>query len=193
MKENIVLIGYMGSGKTTIGQALADKLSYQFLDTDAYIEEEQNTTISHIFTEYGEEYFRNMETATIENLEKNTNHSIVSTGGGLPLRECNGAILQKMGFVVFLSVKKETVLKRLEGDTQRPLLQGDNVVQKMEEMLHFRNPIYEYTAHLKVEVDNKTVEEITEEIYRNYMIMTGQDEKKEEGKEKNEGVRTGKM
>ena len=193
MKENIVLIGYMGSGKTTIGQALADKLSYQFLDTDAYIEEEQNTTISHIFTEYGEEYFRNMETATIENLEKNTNHSIVSTGGGLPLRERNGAVLQKMGFVVFFSVKKETVLKRLEGDTQRPLLQGDNVVQKMEEMLHFRNPIYEYTAHLKVEVDNKTVEEITEEIYRNYMIMTGQDEKKEEGKEKNEGVRTGKM
>lgn len=182
MKENIVLIGYMGSGKTTIGQALADKLSYQFLDTDAYIEEEQNTTISHIFTEYGEEYFRNMETATIENLEKNTNHSIVSTGGGLPLRERNGAVLQKMGFVVFLSVKKETVLKRLEGDTQRPLLQGDNVEQKMEEMLHFRNPIYEYTAHLKVEVDNKTVEEITEEIYRNYMIMTGQDEKKEEGK-----------
>ncbi len=172
----------MGSGKTTIGQALADKLSYQFLDTDAYIEEEQNTTISHIFAEYGEEYFRNMETATIENLEKNTNHSIVSTGGGLPLRECNGAILQKMGFVVFLSVKKETVLKRLEGDTQRPLLQGDNVEQKMEEMLRFRNPIYEYTAHLKVEVDNKTVEEITEEIYRNYMIMTGQDEKKEEGK-----------
>lgn len=183
----------MGAGKTTIGQALADKLSYQFLDTDAYIEEEQNTTISHIFMEYGEEYFRNMETATIENLEKNMNHNIVSTGGGLPLRECNGAILQKMGFVVFLSVKKETVLKRLEGDTQRPLLQGDNVEQKMEEMLHFRNPIYEYTAHLKVEVDNKTVEEITEEIYHNYMIMMGQDEKKEEGKEKNEGVRTGKM
>lgn len=172
MKENIILIGYMGSGKTTIGQALADKLSYQFLDTDAYIEEKQNTTISNIFEEYGEEYFRNIETKTIEDMEKNTNHSIVSTGGGLPLRECNGAILKKMGFVVFLSVKKEIVLKRLEGDTQRPLLQGDNVEQKMEEMLHFRNPIYEYTAHLKVEVDNKTVEEIAEEICRNYVIMT---------------------
>lgn len=180
MKENIILIGYMGSGKTTVGQALADKLSYQFLDTDAYIEEEQNTTISHIFKEYGEEYFRNIETKTIENMEKNINHNIISTGGGLPLRECNGAALKKMGFVVFLSVKKETVLKRLEGDTQRPLLQSDNVEQKIEEMLHFRNPIYEYTAHIKVEVDNKTVEEITEEICRNYWIMIQQDKKKEE-------------
>ncbi|MCI8408125.1 MAG: shikimate kinase [Lachnospiraceae bacterium] len=183
MKENIILIGYMGSGKTTVGQALADKLSYQFLDTDAYIEEEQNTTISHIFEEYGEEYFRNIETKTIENMEININHNIVSTGGGLPLRECNGAILKKMGFVVFLSVKKETVLKRLEGDTQRPLLQGNHVEQNVEEMLNFRNPIYEYTAHIKVEVDNKTVEEITEEICRNYQIMIKQDEKNEGGVE----------
>lgn len=161
----------MGSGKTTVGQALADKLSYQFLDTDAYIEEEQNMMISHIFEEYGEEYFRNIETRTIENMERNIKHNIISTGGGLPLRECNGAILKKMGFVVFLSVKKETVLERLKGDTQRPLLQGNDMEQKIEEMLNFRNPIYEYTAHLKVEVDNKTVEEIAEEICRNYQVM----------------------
>lgn len=161
----------MGSGKTTVGQALADRLSYGFLDTDAYIEEEQNMTISNIFEKYGEEYFRNIETKTIENMERNIKHNIISTGGGLPLRECNGAVLKKMGFVVFLSIKKETVLKRLEGDTQRPLLQGNDMEQKIEEMLDFRNPIYEYTAHLKVEVDNKTVEEITEEICRNYQVM----------------------
>lgn len=161
----------MGSGKTTVGQALADRLSYEFLDTDAYIEEEQNMTISHIFEKYGEEYFRNIETRTIENMERNIKHNIISTGGGLPLRECNGAILKKMGFVVFLSVKKETVLERLEGDTQRPLLQGNDMEQKIEEMLNFRSPIYEYTAHLKVEVDNKTVEEIAEEICRNYQVM----------------------
>lgn len=182
MKENIILIGYMGSGKTTVGQTLAEKLSYRFLDTDAYIEEEQETTISHIFKEYGEEYFRDIETKTIKNMEKHVNHSIVSTGGGLPLRECNGEILKKLGFVVFLSVKKETVLKRLEGDTQRPLLQGDNVEKKIEEMLAFRNPIYEYSAHLKVEADNKTIEEIAEEICRNYAIMIGQDMEEEGGK-----------
>ena len=172
MRKNIILIGYMGSGKTTVGQALAEKLSYQFVDTDAYIEEEQQTAISQIFEEHGEEYFRNMETKTIENMEKNLHHSIVSTGGGLPLRECNGAILKKMGFVVFLSGEKETVIERLEGDTQRPLLQGENVEQKIEEMLCFRNPIYEYSAHLKVSVDHKTVEELVEEICRNYEIMT---------------------
>ena len=181
MKENIILIGYMGSGKTTVGQALAEKLAYQFLDTDAYIEEEKKTTISHIFKEHGEEYFRDIETKAISDMEKHVNHSIVSTGGGLPLRECNGVILKKLGFVVFLSVKKETVLNRLKGDTQRPLLQGDNVEKKIEEMLAFRNPIYEYSAHLKVEVDNKTIEEIAEEIYRNYAIMIGQDDVEEEG------------
>lgn len=174
MKENIILIGYMGSGKTTVGQVLAEKLSYQFLDTDAYIEEQQKTTISQIFAEHGETYFRDIETKTIETMETQINHSIVSTGGGLPLRECNGKILKNMGFVVFLSVKKETILERLEGDTQRPLLQGENVERKIEEMLDFRNPIYEYSAHLKVEVDGKTVEEIVEEISRNFFLIQNQ-------------------
>lgn len=175
MKENIVLIGYMGSGKTTVGTHLASCLNYQFLDTDQKIEEQQGKTISQIFSDNGEEFFRDVETNIIKNMLSEVNHGIISTGGGLPLRECNGEILKRLGFVVFLRVKKETILERLKGDTTRPLLQGENVEEKVEKMLSYRNPIYEYSAHLQVEVDNKSVEEITEEILRNYHILVNKE------------------
>ncbi|MCR5792861.1 MAG: shikimate kinase [Lachnospiraceae bacterium] len=180
MKENIVLIGYMGSGKSTVGFRLARKMKYRFVDTDQTIEKEQKTSISSIFAEKGEEYFRNLETQTIEQMAKKVNHSIVSTGGGLPMREVNGKILKELGFVVFLRVKKETILKRLSGDTSRPLLQGDNVEEKVQSMLEFRNPIYEYTAHLIVDVDDKSFDEIMDEIIRNYELMTKKDDGKKQ-------------
>ena len=173
MKNNIILIGFMGCGKTTIGTALAEKLEYTLLDTDAYIVEQEGRKITDIFAQDGEGYFRDTETKTLEALEKSLEKAVVSTGGGLPLRECNGTILKRLGFVVFLRVQKETVLMRLKGDTTRPLLQGDNVERKVEELLEFRNPIYEYTAHVVVDTDEKDVEEIVEEIVRNYRIMTG--------------------
>ena len=173
MKQNIVLIGFMGCGKTTIGTALAEKLEYGFLDTDARIVEKEGRSISDIFAKEGESYFRDVETKTIKELADSCEKTIVSTGGGLPLRECNGDILKRLGFVVFLKVGKDTVLKRLEGDTTRPLLQGDDVEGKVERLLEFRNPIYEYTAHVVVSTDDKTVEEIVGEIIRNYKIMQG--------------------
>lgn len=173
MKQNIVLIGFMGCGKTTIGTALAEKLEYKLLDTDAVIVDKEGKSIKTIFAEQGEGYFRNVETKTLEELEQTLEKAVVSTGGGLPLRECNGTILKRLGFVVFLKVEKETVLKRLEGDTTRPLLQGDNVENKVKDLLEFRNPIYEYTAHVAIETDNKSVDEIVDEIIRNYRIMTG--------------------
>ncbi len=171
LKHNIILIGFMGSGKTTIGTVLAKQLEYKFFDTDAFIVEKEGKTINAIFAENGEEYFRNTETKMLEEMEQTLERAIVSTGGGLPLRECNGVILKKLGFVVFLKVQKETVLKRLKGDDTRPLLKGDNAEEKVDYLLEYRNPIYEYTAHVVIETDNKTVEEISEEIIRNYKIL----------------------
>lgn len=171
LKNNIILIGFMGSGKTTIGTALAKQLEYQFLDTDAFIVEKEGVSINTIFAEHGEEYFRNIETKTLEEMEETVEKTILSTGGGLPLRECNGVILKRLGFVVFLKVQKDTVLKRLKGDTTRPLLKGDNVEEKVENLLEYRNPIYEYTAHIVIETDGKSVKEISEEIIRNYKIL----------------------
>lgn len=171
MKNNIVLIGFMGCGKTTVGTELAKEMNYDFLDTDQYIESKERMTINDIFAQNGEEYFRKLETDSLADLVKDTEKTIVSSGGGLPLREENARLLQELGFVVYLRVTKETVLKRLEGDTTRPLLACDNPAKKVEELLDYRDPIYEIGAHLVIDVDNKTVEEIIEEIKRNYLIM----------------------
>ena len=100
MKDNIVLIGFMGCGKTTVGKKLAADLSFVFLDTDQYIEEKEAMTINDIFATKGEEYFRGLETSSLEELVQRTEKSIVSSGGGLPLRKENAELLQKLGFVV---------------------------------------------------------------------------------------------
>lgn len=171
MKNNIVLIGFMGCGKTTVGEKLAERLSYSFLDTDLYIEKREGKTISEIFEQDGEKYFRDTETKSIQELVESTEKTIVSSGGGLPLRTENAKLLQKLGFVIYLKVKKETVLSRLEGDTTRPLLQCEDPAKRVEELLNYRDPIYEVGAHMVVQVDGKSVEEIAQEIVRNYTIF----------------------
>ncbi len=171
VKNNIVLIGFMGCGKSTVGEKLAERLSYSFLDTDLYIEKREGKTISEIFEQDGEKYFRDTETKSIQELVESTEKTIVSSGGGLPLRAENAKLLQKLGFVIYLKVKKETVLSRLEGDTTRPLLQCEDPAKRVEELLNYRDPIYEVGAHMVVQVDGKSVEEIVQEIVRNYTIF----------------------
>ena len=87
------------------------------------------------------------------------------------MRAENAKLLQKLGFVIYLKVKKETVLSRLEGDTTRPLLQCEDPAKRVEELLNYRDPIYEVGAHMVVQVDGKSVEEIVQEIVRNYTIF----------------------
>ena len=175
MNDNIILIGFMGSGKTTIGKRLAKLLDYSLVDTDKLIEKKQGMTISDIFADKGERYFRQLETDTISEMIQTCHKTIISSGGGLPLRECNVKILQELGFIIMLDVSKETVLKRLQGDTTRPLLQGDNVEEKVEELLTYREPLYELAAHMKVSVNDRTIQDIAEEIIRNYQtVITGQ-------------------
>lgn len=171
MKKIVVLIGFMGCGKSTVGVELAKNLGYTFVDTDQLIEERTQKTISDIFAAHGEEYFRNIETETISSMMGTIEDTVVSTGGGLPLKKENADILKKYGFVVYLRVKPETVEERLKGDTKRPLLQGENVSEKIKNLLEYRDPIYEYGAHLVVDVEEKAVEEIVEEITRNFQLM----------------------
>lgn len=178
MKNNIVLIGFMGCGKSTVGKMLAEKMEYQFIDTDALIEQNAKKTINEIFAAHGEEYFRDLETKTIKDMEETMSKAVISTGGGMPLREMNAELLKKLGFVVYLRVQGKTVEKRLEGDTTRPLLQGDNVSDKIEQLITYRDPIYEYGAHMVVDVDLMSAEEISEEIMRNYEIMHSREKEK---------------
>lgn len=163
---NIILIGFMGCGKSSLGIRLAKKLGYEFCDTDQMIEKESGKTIRTIFETEGEEYFRNLETATISNLIGNMNNSVLSVGGGLPIRNGNGDLLKQLGHVIYLKTSKETILKRLSGDKTRPLLSGDNKEEKVEDLLHLREPIYEMAAENIVITDNKSFDDMISDIIK---------------------------
>lgn len=169
IKKNIILIGFMGSGKTSAGKVLAKRLSYGFCDTDVMLERKAGDTINHIFAVHGEEYFRNMETDLLKEMCYIVDHSVISTGGGLPLREQNVKLLREMGYVVFLKTSKEATLKRLQGDRTRPLLQGGELEQKVDRLLDIRTPIYDKAAHKIIVTDDSTVEDVADKIMEAYL------------------------
>lgn len=164
--NNIILIGYMGSGKTTIGKRLADVMQQSFYDTDEMIEQQTNLKISDIFANHGEAYFREMETHTLEKLQNNLNHVVLSTGGGMPCSEINASLLKSLGTVIYLQVSKEVVVQRLQGDRTRPLLQGEDFEKKVETMLQIRHPLYEKAADIVIATDQLSVDEIVKEILK---------------------------
>lgn len=168
--KNIILIGYMGSGKTTVGKKLAKLMGYTFLDTDELIEQQQGRTISEIFAADGEEAFREMETKLLEQmLEEKKEQLVISTGGGMPLREENRTLLAGLGAVFYLKLEPETVYSRIKDDTKRPLLQCDNPLARIKEMLAVRGPIYESATQNIIQVDGMKQNEVAEQIIMLYM------------------------
>ncbi len=166
MGDNIILIGFMGAGKTSVGQVLAAQTGMPLVDTDKMIEEEAAMSVSDIFAAHGEASFRETESAVLSKLLKRTDRVVVSAGGGLPLSEKNREMLKELGTVVFLKVKPETVLVRLEGDTTRPLLAGDHVEQKVRELLDYRNLLYEEAADIVIDADEKETGQLVTQICR---------------------------
>ena len=162
--KRIVLMGFMGAGKTTIGKALAERLSWDFIDTDAEIEKEQGRKISEIFETEGEQAFRDMETRLLKKLEKSEEQFVLSIGGGIPVREENRELLRQIGTVVYLKATKEELVRRLSGDTSRPLLQGGALEEKVAALMAARESIYVETAHQEVVTDGKSVKELIEKI-----------------------------
>ncbi len=171
-KQNIILIGFMGSGKTSVGERLARKMFYQFQDMDQLIEGSEGDTISHIFENRGEEYFRNAETNLIQKLVGTLEHTVLSTGGGAPLREENSKLLKELGFVVYLQASKDTTLRRLRGDGSRPLLQGSTMADKVDQLIRQRTPLYTRTAHKIIVTDGRSFEEIIDLIMEEYIQFT---------------------
>ncbi len=165
-EKHIVLIGFMGAGKSTVGRCLSRMLSRQLLDTDAMIEARAGMSVSEIFETRGEEAFRGIETEVLSGLAKRRVPVIVSTGGGMPMREENRRKLQKLGLVVYLRVRPETVCRRLADDTARPLLAGGDRRQRVDELLRLRDPVYMSAARLIVDTDEKTPDAVAEEILR---------------------------
>ena len=163
-KDNIVLIGFMGSGKSTVGKALAKSLNMDFLDTDDYIEEKAGMTISDIFEKKGEEEFRRIETETLCELKESLANTIISTGGGMPLRSENARLLKETGKVFYLSASAGIIYDRVKDDTKRPLLMVDDPYGKICSMMKERKPLYEKACDYVIDTNSNDIDEIIEKI-----------------------------
>ena len=162
--NNIILIGFMGCGKTTVGIRLSYYMRMAFLDTDKLIERAQGREISEIFAKEGEAYFRELETGMIAGMIGKEKEKIISTGGGLPIKEENRPLLKKLGTVIYLKLKPETVYERVKDDTKRPLLQCENPLEKIRTLMAQREEAYIDAADVVIEVDGKDFDTIIKEI-----------------------------
>lgn len=163
-KNNVILIGFMGCGKTTTGIRLSYRMRRIFEDTDKLIEKKQQREIKEIFAAEGEGFFRQLETEMLFELEKTVSDRVISVGGGTPVKEENREILKRLGTVVYLRIHPETVYERLKEDTTRPLLQGDDPKGKIQSLMESRRKAYEGCADYIVDVDELSIEEILQKI-----------------------------
>lgn len=149
-KENIILCGFMGCGKTTVGKLLAKDMGMTFVDLDIYIEEKQNMTVSQIFEKYGESYFRQLEHKASVELS-NLQGKVIATGGGTLTFKENTDVLKKSGKIILINPSLENISKRLEGDTTRPLLAKPDKEKVMKELYEKRLPLYQAVADITVD------------------------------------------
>ena len=160
--HNILLIGFMGAGKSTVSTYLSKILASPQVEMDEEIVKKEGMSINKIFEEYGETYFRNCETNLLIELQKK-NNQIISCGGGVALRDENVAEMKKNGKVVLLTASPEVILERVKDSDDRPLLRGNKNTEFISNMMEQRRPKYEAAADVVVNTDYKTVEEIAEE------------------------------
>lgn len=159
---NVFLIGMMGAGKTTVGRLLAQQFGYGFLDTDSVIEQVAGKTITSIFTDEGEEAFRQLESQVLSEVSART-HLVVATGGGIVQRRFNWSYLH-YGLIVWLDAPVEVLIERLQDDDTRPLLQGTEPAQALQRLLEERRSLYA-EADLHVSINGSdTPEQLTSRI-----------------------------
>jgi len=157
--KNIVLTGFMGTGKSTVARELAFLTGMKVISTDRNIELKSGTSIANIFSSRGEEKFRELECSEIKSLT-GISGSIIDCGGGVVLNPENIKILREISFLVWLRAGVETILRRIEGDFSRPLLNVQNKIDVIKETLRIRTPLYENAAHVIIDTDNKSPAEI---------------------------------
>ena len=165
LKGNIALIGFMGTGKTTVSKALSKITGFKEIDVDAYIVEKQGRSISEMFEKEGEEYFRNVETEAIRTISQG-NGQIISCGGGAVLKDENVEILKEKGNIVLLTATPETIFDRVKDHTHRPILNNDMSIEHVKELMAGREPRYQSVADIKVGVDSN------DRILTCYQIIT---------------------
>ncbi|BCX47838.1 shikimate kinase [Haloferula helveola] len=159
--KNIILVGFMGCGKSTIGRRLGQMLGYPFVDTDDLIESKAGMPITEIFERRGEEMFRQLEAAVLQELgSKDAGRAIIATGGGIIGRRRNRRLLKELGFVVWLQVSPDTIIARTKRNRDRPLLATDNPRERIDRLLAEREPLYREVADLELDTSELDAEEI---------------------------------
>lgn len=161
--KNIYLIGFMGTGKSTIAKELVAQTGARQIEMDQLIEEQQGMTISDIFEKCGEPHFRDLETELLKSFSGEEN-VVVSCGGGCVLRDKNAAIMKENGRIVLLTATPETIYERVKDSTHRPVLNGNMNVDYIRSLMEKRRERYETVADVKIATDGKSREEICQEI-----------------------------
>lgn len=161
--RNIVLVGFMGTGKTTVGKRLAKQLNWDFIDTDVAIEEISGMSIPEIFRRHGETRFRSEEKVLVKRLLEREG-CVISTGGGTPLSKENWEMLSQIGFIISLYAPIDIILERIGGSSERPLLKAAR--DENERLLLSRQPIYD-KADLTINTTEMNIDEVVNEILNN--------------------------
>ncbi len=167
---NIVLIGFMGAGKTTISDYLSTMFDMKIVEMDQVIAEKEEMSIPDIFATYGEEYFRDLETKLLIEMQSQKN-TVISCGGGAALREENVIEMKKNGRVVLLTASPETVHERVKDSDDRPVLGKNKSVERIAELMEKRREKYEAAADIVVQTDGKSILQICEELIKKLLEM----------------------
>jgi len=164
MKTNIALIGFMGTGKTAVGKALAEKLDKKFIELDPLIEQKAGKTIPEIFKQDGEITFRELEIEVTKDVAEGKNQ-VIACGGGIVLNKINIDRLRKESLIVYLTASPQIILKRTSNDAEeRPLLKVANPALTIQELLAFRKPFYERAADIKINTSKLDVDSVVKQI-----------------------------
>ena len=160
---NIFLVGFMGVGKSTIAFQLGEMLHMECMEMDQKIVEQEGMPISEIFSKHGENYFRDVESNLLIDLQEGEG-IVVSCGGGVVLRRENGAYMKKNGHVIWLTAQPETIYERVKDNQDRPILKGNMNVKFISDLMEKRRPYYEAAAEIQISTDQKNVSQICAEI-----------------------------
>ena len=164
MKRNVALIGFMGVGKTAVGEALAKKLGKKFVELDGLIEQKAGKTISDIFQQDGEIAFRELEIEVVKEVSRGENQ-VIACGGGIVLNKINIDRLREKSIIVYLTASPRVILKRTSADeNKRPLLNIQDRARQVRELVRFRRPFYERATDIKIDTSKLDVDSVSEQI-----------------------------
>ena len=163
--KNIFIVGSMGSGKTSIGKMLAKNNNLSFLDTDHEIIRDCGYSIPDIFKEFGEEHFRDLETEQLRKMNAIENH-VISTGGGIILRDDNKKLMKDLGIIIFLDININSQIDRVKNRKNRPLLNNNNLKDNLLSLKKIRDPIYKNISNYIIDVSGKERDQVINEIQK---------------------------